>query len=118
VIANQNQVTPDLAMSANVKERERAFLLAAPLALLPALCVLPAVMFLILSPRVDHGRWIAAILLPLCAVAGSFGLTKISLGAVEEPWSIFNMLCFGTLLVLVVIAGYTGAFLALVAVKL
>ena len=100
------------------KKHEREFLIAAPLAVVPAVCILPAIMFLILFPRVEYGPWIAAFLLPLCAVAGSFGLAKISLGAVERPWGIFNMLCFGTVLVLVVIAGYTGAFLALAAAKM
>ena len=97
------------------KERERAFLVGAPLAVVPALCVLPAVVFLAIVPRVAHGRWIAAIFLPFCAVVGSSGLWKLALGAVEKPWGIYNVLSFGALLVLLVIAGYTGLFLALVA---
>ena len=100
------------------RERERAFLIGAPLVLIPALCVLPTIMFLVLFPRIEHGRTIAAIILPLCALAGSFGLWKVALGAVEKPWGIFNMLSFGALLVLLVIAGYTGLFLALAAAKL
>ena len=100
------------------KDRERAFLVGAPLAIVPALCVLPAIMFLVLFPRVEHGRTIAAMVLPLCALAGSFGLWKVALGAVEKPWGIFNMLSFGALLVLLVIAAYTGLFLALAAAKL
>jgi|SRR5215472_15196206 len=100
------------------KERERAFLIGAPLAVIPALCVLPAIMFLIIFPRVEYARVIGAIVLPLCALAGSFGLWKLAQGAVEKPWGIFNVLSFGTLVVLLVIAGYTGLFLALVAAKL
>lgn len=100
------------------KGRERAFLIGAPLAVVPALCVLPAIIFLVLFPPVEHGWMIAAFVLPLCALAGSFGLSKIALGTVERPWGLFNMLSFGTLLVLLVIAGYTGLFLALAAAKL
>jgi hypothetical protein len=105
-------------MSMTSKEREQAFLIGAPLALIPALCVLPVIVFLVIFPRVEHGRMIAAFVLPLCALAGSFGLGKVALGAVEKPWGIFNVLSFAALLVLLVIAGYTGLFLAVVAAKL
>jgi hypothetical protein len=100
------------------KERERAFLIGAPLAVIPALCVLPVIVFLVIFPRVEHGRMIAAFVLPVCALAGSSGVAKIALGVVEKPWGIFNLLSFGALLVLLVIAGYTGSFLAVVAAKL
>jgi hypothetical protein len=101
-----------------LKERERAFLIGAPLAIVPALLFLPAVTFLIVFPRVAHGRMIAFFVLPTCALAGSFGLWKLATGAVQKPWGIFNVLSFGALLILLVIAGYTGLFLALMTLKL
>jgi len=100
------------------KERERAFLIGAPLAILPALCVLPATVFLVMVPRVAHARLLALLVLPGCAVVGSFGLGKLALGAVQKPWGIFNVLSFGALLVLLVIAAYTGLFLALMTLKI
>jgi hypothetical protein len=100
------------------RARERAFLIGAPLAIIPALVFLPAVAFLIVFPQVAHGRLIGLFVLPACALAGSFGLWKLALGAVEKPWGIFNVLSFGALLVLLVIAGYTGLFLALMTLKL
>jgi hypothetical protein len=100
------------------KERERAFLVGAPLAIVPALVFLPAVMFLVVFPRVTHGRVIGLFVLPACALASSFGLWKLALGAVQKPWGIFNVLSFGVLLVLLFIAGYTGLFLALMTLKL
>jgi hypothetical protein len=100
------------------KERERAFLIGAPLALIPALSLLPSVMFLIAFPRVRHGRLIGFVVVPLCALVGSFGLWKLALGVVEKPWGIFNILNMAALLVLLVIAGYTGLFLALLTLKL
>jgi hypothetical protein len=100
------------------KERERAFLIGAPLAIFPALIFLPAVTFLIVFPRVAHGRAIGLMVLPVCGLASCFGLWKLALGAVEMPWGIFNVLSFGALLVLLVIAGYTGLFLALITLKL
>jgi hypothetical protein len=93
-------------------------MIGAPLAIVPALVFLPAVTFLIVFPRVTHGRAIGLFVLPACALAGSFGLCKLAAGAVQKPWGIFNVLSFGALLVLLVIAGYTGLFLALMTLKL
>jgi hypothetical protein len=100
------------------KEREHAFMIGAPLAIVPALIFLPAVTFLIVFPRVTHGRAIGLFVLPACALAGSFGLWKLAAGAVQKPWGIFNVLSVGALLILLVIAGYTGLFLALMTLKL
>lgn len=99
------------------KDREREFLIGAPLAIVSALAFLPAVTFLIVFPRMAHGRIVGAFVVPLCAVAGTFGLWKLALGAVQKPWGLFNVLSFATLLVLLVIAGYTGLFLALLTLK-
>lgn len=99
------------------KERERAFYIGAPLAIIPALGFLPAVMFLVVVPKVAHGQAFAAVLLPLLVVAGSFGLWKLAIGAVQQPFGILNALSVGALLVLLIIAGYTGLFLALITVK-
>jgi hypothetical protein len=100
------------------KERERAFMIGAPMAIVPALVFLPAVMFLIVFPQVAHGRAIGLMVLPACALLGSYGLWNLALGAVEKPWGIFNVLSFGALFVLLDIAGYTGLFLALMTLKL
>ena|SRR5271165_3460170 len=104
--------------SMTLKERERAFLIGAPLAVVPALVFLPAVVFLIVFPRVAHGRAIGFFVVPACALVSCFGLWKLAIGAVQKPWGIFNVLSFGTLLVLLVIAAYTGLFLALMTLKL
>jgi len=60
------------------KERERAFYIGAPLAIVPALGFLPAVMFLVVVPQVAHAHLFAIVLLPLLAAVGSFGLWKLS----------------------------------------
>ena len=100
------------------KERERAFYVGAPLAIAPALGFLPAVMFLVVVPRVSHGRLMAFILLPILGLASSFGLWKLAIGAVQRPFGILNALSFGALFVLLIIASYTGLFLALITVKI
>ena len=100
------------------QDRERAFLIGAPLAIVPALIFLPAVTFLIVFPRVAHGRAIGLFVVPACALASCFGLRKLAMGAVQKPWGIFNVLSFAALFVLLVIAAYTGLFLALISLKL
>src|ERR1700686_55226 len=95
------------------RERERTFLVGAPLAIGPALIFLPTVMFLIVFPQVAHGRVIGFFILPLCALAGSLGLWKLALGAVQKPWGLFKGLGFGALAGFLGIAGCTGLFLAL-----
>jgi hypothetical protein len=100
------------------RERERAFLIGAPLAIIPALAFLPAITFLIVFPRIPHGRPIGFVVVPACALVSSFGLWKLALGAVQKPWGIFNALSFGALIILLVIAAYTGLFLALMTLKL
>jgi len=100
------------------KERERAFYIGAPLAIVPALGFLPAVMFLVIVPRVAHARAVALVLLPILGLASSFGLWKLAISAVQRPFGILNALSFGALLVLLIIASYTGLFLALITVRI
>jgi hypothetical protein len=100
------------------KERERAFYVGAPLAIVPALGFLPAVMFLVVVPKVAHARVAALVLLPILGLASSFGSWKLAIGAVQRPFGILNALSFGALLVLLIIASYTGLFLALITVRI
>ena len=100
------------------RERERAFFVGAPLAIIPALGFLPAVMFLLVVPVVPHGTLLAELVFPPMALIGTFGLWRLAISAVERPFNILNVLSFGALLVLLIIASYTGLFLALITVKL
>lgn len=99
-------------------ERERAFFVGAPLAIVPALCLLPATMFLLVAPVVAHGPQLAIAILPALALAGSIGLWKLAISAVQRPFGILNALSVGALLVVLIIATYTGLFLAFIAIKL
>jgi len=100
------------------KERERAFYIGAPMAVAPALAFLPAVMFLVIVPKVAHAGWLSVFVLPLLALTGSFGLWKLALGAVQKPFGILNALSVASLLIVMVIAGYTGLFLAILTTKI
>jgi hypothetical protein len=93
------------------RRRERLFYGGAPLAIFPALALLPAFVFLVFSPRVPHATVWAVIVFPLIAVAEFFGLYKLARGSGERPFSLLTMLSFGVMLVLVVIVTYTGILL-------
>jgi hypothetical protein len=99
-------------------ERRRAFYIGAPLAVFSALAFLPAATILVIAPKVNHAGAIAALVLPALIIAGSFGLWKVAVGAVQKPFGILNVFSVATLLVVMVIAGYTGLFLALVTIRL
>ncbi len=70
------------------------------------------------SPKIAHAQAIALVLLPMLGLASSFGLWKLAISAVQRPFGILNALSFGALLVLLIIASYTGLFLALITAKL
>jgi hypothetical protein len=100
------------------KERERAFYIGAPLAIAPALLFLPAVVFLVIIPKFAWLRAIAFVFLPALAAASGFGLWKLALAAVQKPFNVLTALSVGAMMVLLVIAAYTGIFLAVVATKM
>jgi hypothetical protein len=95
----------------NWRQRERLFYWGAPLAILPALAFLPAFVVLVVSPRVPHARLWSVILFPCLAIAEFFGMYKLARGCVERPFNLLTMLSLGAVLVVLVIATYTGVFL-------
>ncbi len=97
------------------RQRERLFYWGAPLAIVPALAVLPAFVFLVFSPRVPYANVWAAIVFPLLAGAQFFGVYQLARGSVERPFSLLTMLSFGAMLVFVVIVTYTGVLLGALA---
>ena len=94
------------------RQRERLFYWGAPLAIVPALGFLPGFVWLIFSPTVAHATACAVLLFPLMAVAEFVGVAKLVHGCVERPFNLLTMLSLGAMLVLLVIASYTGLFLA------
>lgn len=94
------------------RERERWFYWGAPLALGPALAFLPGLVYLVIEPRVKHGHALAAALLPIAGVAEFVGARWLVKGALARPFNLLSMLSAGALMILFVIAAYTGLFLA------
>jgi len=100
------------------KERERAFYVGAPLAIIPALAFLPAIRYLVIAPAFARGPQFALILLPLLAFPSSVGLWKLAISVVQRPFGVLNAFSAVALLVMLIIAAYTGLFLALAATTL
>ena len=95
----------------NWRERERLFYWGSALAIVPALAFLPAFVLLIFHPTVHHAMVWAWVLFPVLGISEFFGVFRLVQGCVERPFNLLTMLSFGALLVLLVIAAYTGVFL-------
>ena len=97
------------------KQRERLLLLGAPLAIIPALGFLPAFAYLALTPSVRHAALVAAIVFPLSVVSEAAGLYRLVRCCVLRPFDLLTAFAFSAIMVLLVIAAYTGFFLAALA---
>jgi len=100
------------------RERERLFYWGSALAVGPALLFLPAFVVLVFQPRVRHATLLAILLFPLLAVAEFLGVCKLARGCVARPFTLLTFLSYGALLVLLLIATYTGVFLAALAQRM
>lgn len=96
-------------------QREKLFFRGALLAIAPSLAFLPAVMFLILTPRLPHSYLVAALALPLLVFLELWGLWKLVRCCAQQVFDLLTMLAFGALVITAAIAAYTGIFLAVVA---
>lgn len=97
------------------KQRERLLLLGAPLAIIPALAFLPAFAYLVLTPSLRHATLMAAIVFPFSAVSETAGLYRLVRCCVLRPFDLVTAFAFSAVMVLLVIAAYTGFFLAALA---
>jgi hypothetical protein len=97
------------------EQRERWFYWGAPMAIGPALLFLPAFVYLVIEPRVKHAALISAVLFPTLAVLEVLGVRRLIWCCMERPFNLLTLLAFGALAILLVIAAYTGLFLAVFA---
>jgi len=97
------------------RERERLLYLGSTFSLLPALTIVPAFASLVFQPSIPHATLWAFVLFPLLIVAEFFGVYKLVQSCVARPFTLLTMLSFGAFFVLLVIALYTGVFLAALA---
>jgi hypothetical protein len=97
------------------RERERLLYLGSTFSLIPALAIVPAFTSLVFHPTITHATAWAFLLFPILVVAEFFGVYKLVQSCVARPFSLLTMLSFGAFFVLLVIAVYTGVFLAALA---
>jgi hypothetical protein len=88
------------------------------LAIAPALTLLPAVVLLILSPRLPHSYVLAALTLPLLVFLELWGLWKLMRCCVQQTFDLLTVLAFGALVIVGAIGAYTGIFLGVVSGKM
>ena len=96
------------------ERREALFFQGAPLALVPAILFLPALAFLVLTPRFSHAPWVAAAVFPILGAAEIWGIAKL-ICCVQHDFDLLTILAFGVFVILAVIAIYTGFWLAALA---
>ncbi|HZQ69106.1 MAG TPA: hypothetical protein VFA68_11360 [Terriglobales bacterium] len=94
------------------KRRERLLLTGAPLAIVPAFAFLPALVYMVITPRVAHGRMIAILLFPILIAAEVIGISRLARCFLPRHFDLITFFALTTMLILVVIAIYTGLFLA------
>lgn len=97
------------------QQRERLLYWGAPLALAPALAFLPAIVHLVMEPAISHSTIWAVVLFPLLALSEYLGLSRLVRCCVGRPLDLLAMVAYGVIMVLLVVAIYTGLFLALLA---
>ncbi|HEX6907966.1 MAG TPA: hypothetical protein VF154_15235 [Terriglobales bacterium] len=96
-------------------QREKLFFRGAALAIASAFAFLPAVVFLILAPRLPHSYLLAGLVLPVLIVLELWGLLKLVRCCVQQVFDLLTVLAFGALVIVGAIGAYTGIFLAVVA---
>lgn len=94
------------------KSRERLLLTGAPLAVIPAFAFLPALVYLVISPRFIHARIVAAVLLPLLIAVAALGISRVARCFLPRHFDLITFFALSTMIIIVVIAVYTGLFLA------
>ena len=100
------------------KPRQRLVFVGAPLAIVPALAFLPALAYLVITPTMPHSGVLAAVLFALFAVCEVLGLLRLVRCCVTRPFDLITVFAFSALLAILVIATYTGLFLAAIAGKM
>jgi hypothetical protein len=100
------------------KERQKLVFVGAPLAIVPALAFLPTLAYLVITPTMQHSTALAAVLFAVFGACEVLGLVRLVRCCVTRPFDLITMFAFSALLVVLVIATYTGLFLAAIAGKM
>jgi hypothetical protein len=99
------------------QERERLLFTGFPLALIPALALLPLFEHLVMEPSLAHSKIISWAIFPLMAIAEILGVSRVVRSFVRQPFDLITAVAWGTMCILIVIAIYTGIFFAVFAAR-
>jgi hypothetical protein len=91
--------------------RQRSFLHGASLALVPAIALLPAWVFLVHTPRFNNSETLAVVLFPALAISFATGVRKLVHCLLNRDFDAITAFAFGVLLILFVVLVYDGVFL-------
>jgi hypothetical protein len=94
------------------KKRQRLVWVGAPLAIVPALAFLPTLVYLVITPTLRHSMLAAGFAFAVFGVLEVLGLVGLARCCVARPFDLITVFAFSALLVVLVIATYTGLFLA------
>lgn len=100
------------------QQQERWFYWGSALAIGPALLFLPAFVYLVIEPSVNHAGLLSTLLFPALAILEFLGMQRLVWCCMKKPFNLLAFLAFGAITVLVVIAAYTGVFLAVFAAQM
>lgn len=100
------------------KGRQKLVFVGAPLAIIPAMAFLPALAYLVITPSVPHSTLMAVGVFALFGICELLGLVRLVRCCVTRPFDLITMFAFSALLVILVMATYTGFFLAAIAGKM
>ena len=100
------------------RERQKLVLIGAPLAIVPALAFLPMLAYLVITPMLQHSTLFAGLGFAILGICEVTGLIRLVRCCVARPFDVITMFAFGALLVILVIATYTGLYLAMIAGKM
>lgn len=100
------------------KKRQRLVWVGAPLAILPALAFLPTLAYLVITPTLGHSMLLAGLAFTIFGLSEVLGLVRLAQCCVARPFDMITVFAFSALLVVLVIAIYTGLFLAAIAGKM
>lgn len=101
----------------NWERRNRVFLLGAPLALIPAVAFLPLFVFVFLRffpTAAPHSAACLAIAFPVLVLAQTLGTVLVGFAGFRGRLGYVTFLAAATLVLLVIVQGYTGLFFGIV----
>jgi len=102
-----------MAIKPRWREREDALIIGGPLAVLPALTIVPVTVSLFIDPAFSHASIVGLLLLPAIFASEWMGLLRLA-AVFRQDFDVLTFFAVGIVIVLWVIAVCSGVLLAIV----